>query len=88
MQAIAQRNSIANFNLIFVGQRLIIPAGGTTPPPATPPPGSTPAPTPPPAGGETSYTVQRGDTLGAIARRFNTTVQAIAQLNNIANLPS
>lgn len=85
MQAIAQRNSIANFNLIFVGQRLIIPAGGTTPPPATPPPGSTPAPTPPPAGGETSYTVQRGDTLGAIARRFNTTVQAIAQLNNIAN---
>jgi LysM repeat protein len=85
MQAIAQRNSISNFNLIFVGQRLIIPAGGTTPPPPTAGPGTPVPPTQPPGGGETSYTVQRGDTLGAIARRFNTTVQAIVQLNGIAN---
>jgi LysM repeat protein len=81
MQAIASANGITNFNLIFVGQRLTIPAGGTTPPP-TPVPGG-PTPTPVPAEG--SYTVVRGDTLGAIARRFGTTVQALASLNGIAN---
>lgn len=84
MAAIASRNGIGNVNLIFVGQRLIIPAGGTTPPtqpPATPAPGTTPQPPP----SQSTYTVQRGDTLGSIARRFNTTVQAIATLNRIAN---
>ena len=34
----------------------------------------------------TTYTVQRGDTLSAIARRFNTTVSALASLNNIKNV--
>ena len=34
---------------------------------------------------DTTYTVQRGDTLAAIARRYGTTVQAIAQANNIVN---
>jgi LysM repeat protein len=81
MQAIASANGITNFNLIFVGQRLTIPAGGTTPPPTAVPGG--PTPVPPPA--ESSYTVVRGDTLGAIARRFNTTVQALSSLNGIAN---
>lgn len=80
MAAIAQRNNIANVNLIFVGQQLIIPAGGTTPPPST-----TPEPGGNPGGGLTTYTVVRGDTLGAIARRFNTTIQDIATRNNIAN---
>jgi murein DD-endopeptidase MepM/ murein hydrolase activator NlpD len=32
-----------------------------------------------------SYTVQRGDTLFSIARRFGTSVDAIARLNRIAN---
>ncbi|MDZ4669827.1 MAG: LysM domain-containing protein, partial [Phototrophicales bacterium] len=36
MTAIQQANNIANANLIFVGQRLVIPTGGTTPP-VTPP---------------------------------------------------
>lgn len=35
--------------------------------------------------GGTTYTVKRGDTLGAIAARFNTTVTALARLNNISN---
>lgn len=43
-QAIIQANGLANPNLIYVGQRLTIPRGGTTPPPAPPPPGSTPVP--------------------------------------------
>jgi LysM repeat protein len=80
LTALVQANSIANPNLIFVGQVLIIPTGGTTPPPATPVPGGNP----PPATGQT-YVVQRGDTLGSIARRFGTTYQAIAAANGIAN---
>lgn len=31
------------------------------------------------------YTVQRGDTLSAIAQRYRTTVQELASINNIAN---
>jgi len=80
MAAIAQRNNIANYNLIFTGQTLYIPAGGTVPPPPTPKPGSTAVP---PTTG--TYTVVRGDTLGAIARKFNTTIQALATLNKISN---
>jgi LysM repeat protein len=34
----------------------------------------------------TTYVVQRGDTLAAIARRFNTTVQNLVALNGIANI--
>ena len=69
VSAVAARNSITNVNLIFVGQRLIIPVGSTTPPapqPTTAP--GQPSPTPAPAGG--TYTVQRGDTLGRIATKF------------------
>jgi len=81
MTAIQQANNIANANLIFVGQRLVIPTGGTTPP--VTPPTNPPPTTPPPAA--TTYTVKRGDTLGGIARQFGTTTQAIASANNIAN---
>jgi LysM repeat protein len=48
-------------------------------PAATPAP--TPAPTPPPA--QTTYVVQEGDTLAAIAQRFGTTVEALQAANGI-----
>ena len=58
----------------------------TTPVPTTPAP--TPAPTPtstlPPAGPVT-HVVRRGENLFRIALRYGTTVQAIANANNIAN---
>ena len=41
----------------------------------------TSAPTTP----KTTYTVQKGDTLSAIAKKHNTTVDALQRLNNIAN---
>lgn len=33
-----------------------------------------------------TYTVKQGDTLSAIARKYNTTVAALAKLNNIKNV--
>ncbi|MDD4569340.1 MAG: BsuPI-related putative proteinase inhibitor [Tepidanaerobacteraceae bacterium] len=54
--AIMEANNLANADLIFVGQVLLIPVSGPTPPPTTPecppcppcPPTPTPPPTPPP----------------------------------------
>lgn len=54
-------------------------------PPTEIPPTAEPVPTTPPSGGTTTYTVQRGDTLYSIARRYGTTVEAIAAANGIAN---
>ena len=64
---------ITNINVIYEGQRMIVPSGSGVP--STPPPA-----TPPPASGQT-YTVQRGDTLRKIADRLNTTVDAILKVN-------
>ena len=36
-------------------------------------------------GRTTNYTVVRGDTLSAIARRFGTTVSVLAEINSIRN---
>ena len=73
VSAIAQANGISNPNYIYAGQRLIIPTG------------TTPAPPAPPPGGTTTYVVQRGDTLGAIAARYGTTVNELASLNCLMN---
>ncbi|MBN1976382.1 MAG: LysM peptidoglycan-binding domain-containing protein [Anaerolineae bacterium] len=55
-------------------------------PPTAVPPTSAPAPTTAPStGGTVTYIVQRGDTLYSIARRYGTTVEAIASANGITN---
>lgn len=71
--AIANANGLSNPNHIYVGQRLYIPSGGAVDP--------TPWPV-----DSTYYIVKAGDTLSGLARRFNTTVQAIAQVNGLANV--
>jgi len=65
---------IKNANVIYEGQHVKVYAG-------TPPP---PPPAPLPSTGQT-YSVQKGDTLRKIATKFNTSVDAILELNNIAN---
>ncbi|MCK4473433.1 MAG: LysM peptidoglycan-binding domain-containing protein, partial [Anaerolineae bacterium] len=70
-QAIAQANQIYNPSLIHAGQVLYIPGWG-------PPP-------PPPPSGDVYYTVQRGDNLYRIARRYGTSVWAIVVANNLSN---
>jgi peptidoglycan DL-endopeptidase LytE len=58
---------ISNINVIYEGQRLIVPAAGGNP---TPPPTSS-----------RLYSIQRGDTLKKIATWTNTTIDAILQVN-------
>lgn len=64
-------NQLPSANRIYAGQTLCV--AGTA---------GSPAPTP---GTQTTYTVQRGDTLYSIARRFNITTTALIQANGIAN---
>lgn len=64
------------------------PAGETAvvEPTATTSPGATPVPSPLPSSGETvTHIVQPGETLAAIARRYGTSWQAIAEANGIVN---
>ena len=86
--AIIEVNGLNEVGLINIGQTLVIPVKATYPQPPT----FTPAPTLPGGGtggptapGTGSYTVQAGDTMFDIARRFNTTVATLAQINNIVN---
>ena len=70
-QTLVQANGLASANLIYVGQRLVIPGGSSAPPP----PSSTTG----------YYTVQGGDTLSSVAVRHGVTAWAIIQANQIAN---
>lgn len=99
IEAIAAANGLDDRYLIYIGEELVIPV--RIPPPATttPTPTFTPTMTPTatattelgiipidqPSTPANSYTVQRGDTLGRIASRFNTTVETLARLNGITN---
>jgi len=71
--AITQANGLSNPNYIRAGQRLIIPSAYPT--------CALPSAVP----GATVYIVRPGDTLYSIARRYGTTVAAIAWASGIAN---
>ncbi|MFN8473141.1 MAG: LysM peptidoglycan-binding domain-containing protein [Anaerolineae bacterium] len=72
--AIVDANHLANPHLIRAGQTLIICPGDHPAPPQPPSPCC-----------GRPYIVKPGDTLSAIALRFNTTVYALARANNLAN---
>ncbi len=95
VSAIITANGLDENALIRTGQSLVIPVRIPNPATETPSPTSNVPPiitatpnTPPATGGPTgttAYVVQPGDTLSTIARRFNTTIDALIQLNGIAN---
>jgi LysM repeat protein len=73
---IVAANNLASADLIYVGQRLVIPEpGGTSSKSGTP----IPLPTP------TIYVVQPGDTLSVIAKRYDTTVDRLVEINGLGS---
>jgi lysozyme len=66
-------DGIANWNLIYVGQRLRLPGTVAPPAPSRAQPGRV-------------YVVRRGDTLSGIAARFGTSVRGLAAQNGIRNV--
>jgi peptidoglycan-N-acetylglucosamine deacetylase len=72
VQKLAEINNISNPAAISVGQVILLKEGAGEPPSTTPPSGDT-------------YTVKSGDTLYRIAVNNNTTVQKLAEINNISN---
>jgi LysM repeat protein len=85
VDSILQVNAIPNPNYIVVGQQIEVPGEGADSPPTDPAPPPPENPAPPPTSPGSTYTVQPGDTLFAIALRFNTTVAALVQANGITN---
>jgi LysM repeat protein len=72
-RAIADANGIRNINLVVIGSRLTIPAGG-----GGGGAGGAAAPT-------ATHTVARNETVGGIARRYGVTAGAIVAANGLAN---
>jgi LysM repeat protein len=81
-------NGIYNPNIIYVGQRLVIPgcviSGKPTPTP-DPKPTATPVSTPAPTPVVKTYVVQYGDTLSAIAAYYGVDMYTLMRYNGIYN---
>ncbi len=75
-------NNMNNETPLYVGQTILIPA------PSTKRPTPTPLPTFMPKGYEIQYFVLPGDTLQAIAAKFNSTVDAIVEANDALESPT
>ncbi|KRL91764.1 LysM peptidoglycan-binding domain-containing protein [Limosilactobacillus ingluviei] len=78
VNTLARLNNLANPNLIYVGQRLLVQQAATPSQPQT----TTPATSTTTAA---TYTVKAGDTLGQIAANHQTSVNQLVQLNKLAN---
>ncbi|MCC6613561.1 MAG: LysM peptidoglycan-binding domain-containing protein [Anaerolineae bacterium] len=89
MRKTLSRNSLSSLiTLAMLFSFALLPAAAQSTPtnePGTPAPQATDAPTPAPTEAQTTYTVQRGDTLNRIATRFGTTVSALIEANKLTN---
>lgn len=86
-ETLAHLNSIANPNLIYVGQRLLVRQDSTSSTTTTTPskPANTNQAISNTGSSAVTYTVQAGDTLSAIADQYGTSYSALASLNNISD---
>lgn len=75
---LARNNGIANPNIIYVGQRLVIPGSAAAAERAAADPNRLPA-------GSGYFTVQRGDTLAQIAKDHGMGVGDLMRLNGLTN---
>jgi len=75
---LAQDNGIADPNIIYVGQRLVIPGAIVAAERAAADPNRLPA-------SNGYYTVQRGDALAAIAKKYGMGVNDVLRLNGLTN---
>lgn len=71
--------------VLQIGQRLILPNCAGSDQPQAQATAAPQQPQPTASSGQQTYTVQPGDTLFLIARRFNTTIQALQQANQLPN---
>ena len=72
--ALSRANNLRNPNLIYVGQRLVIPTKGSAQPAANT------------ASSSSVHVVRRGDTLAKISQRYGVTIAALRKTNNIRNV--
>jgi len=75
---LVQDNGIANPNIIYVGQRLVIPGTATAAERAAADPNVLPA-------GSGYYTVQRGDALAQVAKNHGMGMNDVLRLNGLTN---
>ena len=78
VRQLASLNGLYWNSWVYVGQRLSIPGGSTTPAPS-------PSPNPPPTTTGGVYIVKRGNTLFSIARWHGTTVSALMSVNGLSS---
>jgi len=78
---LAVNPSITNPDVLTVGQQIKLPAGPSLSAPAASSGSTSSGQT----GGTQVYTVQKGDILSSIAKRFGVTLAALQQANNITN---
>ncbi len=76
LNALLEANGLTRNATIFAGQTLVVPGGSAA--------ASSPQPTAATVSGQT-YTVQRGDALARIARKFNVSVNDIKAANNLSS---
>ena len=81
-EILAVNPAITNPDVLTVGQQIKLPEGRSS---AASAPAATSGESSAASGGSQTYTVQKGDILANIARKYGVTVAALQQANNLAN---
>ena len=77
--ALSRANNLRNPNLIYVGQRLLIPTKNSAAANNSKPAANT-------ASSRSVHVVRRGDTLAKISQRYGVTIATLRKMNNIRNV--